>query len=196
MDKESLWDNKLNIHTCGRDDSHSDAYRYPYEPTPYCVLQRLADSGYLRPEQLLIDYGCGKGRVGFFLRSELGCRCVGIEYDERIFQQAVENRQAFRQDGVDFICCRAEVYPPEEADCFYFFNPFSAEILQAVLRQIKDSYYENPRPLLLFFYFPSDEYLGCLMTDPELCFVDEIDCSDLFPDNKQRERILIFEYQA
>ena len=45
---EKNWDNMLRIHTSGRDDSHADQYRYPYEPTPYCVLERLANSGWIR----------------------------------------------------------------------------------------------------------------------------------------------------
>ena len=36
MDQMELqWDKLLKIKTTGRDDSHSDQYRYPYEPTPY-----------------------------------------------------------------------------------------------------------------------------------------------------------------
>ena len=42
---ETQWDRLLKIKTTGRDDSHSDQYRYPYEPTQYCVLERLAHSG-------------------------------------------------------------------------------------------------------------------------------------------------------
>ena len=42
---ESQWDKMLKIKTTGRDDSHADAFCYPYEPTPYCVLERLANSG-------------------------------------------------------------------------------------------------------------------------------------------------------
>ena len=45
--KELEWDKLLHIRTTGRDDSHSDQYRYPYEPTPYSVLERLANSGYI-----------------------------------------------------------------------------------------------------------------------------------------------------
>ena len=61
------WDKLLNIRTTGRDDSRADQYRYPYEPTPYSVLERLAVSGYITKKNKLVDYGCGKGRVGFYL---------------------------------------------------------------------------------------------------------------------------------
>ncbi len=117
---EQYWDKLLKIKSTGRDDSHSDQNRFPYESTPYCVLERLADR-------------------------------------------------------------------------FYFFYPFSVEILKRVLAKIMDSYYENKRELLLFFYYPSDEYVGYLMTQENLMFVDEIDCRDLFSGNDPREKILIFE---
>ena len=57
---EKNWDNLLNIKTGGRDDSLANTYNYPYEPTPYKVLERLANSGYIRKKDLLVDYGCGK----------------------------------------------------------------------------------------------------------------------------------------
>lgn len=97
---EQHWDKLLHIRTSGRDDSHSDQYRYPYEPTPYTVLQRLADSGYIRKHNLLLDYGCGKGRVDFFLSWQTRCQSVGIEYDERIYENAQKNkmRQQFLLD--------------------------------------------------------------------------------------------------
>ena len=66
------------------------------------------------------------------------------------------------------------------------------EILQKVMARIIESYYENPREILLFFYYPSDEYLARLMTVDELDFYDEIECDDLFTGDP-RERIMIFQ---
>ena len=40
--QDNKWDKLLHIKTMGRDDSQSDLYRYPYEPTPYSVLQIMA----------------------------------------------------------------------------------------------------------------------------------------------------------
>lgn len=192
---EEKWDRLLQIRTSGRDDSHADQYRYPYEPTPYCVLERLADSGYLRKGNTLLDYGCGKGRVEFFLSWQTRCRSIGIEYDERIYEKAVENQKRAAAAGrVTFELVNAEQFQvPEEADRVYFFNPFSLEILQKVISRIIDSYYAAPREILLFFYYPSDEYISFLMTVDELTFSDEIDCVDLFQGKDSRERIIIFE---
>ena len=192
---ETEWDKFLKIKTTGRDDSHSDQYRYPYEPTPYRVLERLAGSGYIGKRNTVLDYGCGKGRVGLFLAYQVRCQCVGIEYDERIYEAAVRNKEsAAARNRADFVHARAEAYKvPDSADRFYFFNPFSAEILHGVVGRLKESWYAQPREMLLFFYYPSDEYVSYLMTVDELMFVDEIDCRDLFEGDNSRERIMVFE---
>lgn len=64
---ESQWDKMLKIKTTGRDDSHADAFCYPYEPTPYCVLERLANRGLNSKKQTGLGYGTGKGECAFFL---------------------------------------------------------------------------------------------------------------------------------
>ena len=189
------WDKLLRIKTTGRDDSMADQYRYPYEPTPYSVLERLAGSGYISKRNVLLDYGCGKGRVDFYLSYQTRCRTMGIEYDPRMYERALSNEQtAVSGRRASFVLANAEQYPvPAEVDRCYFFNPFSVEILQKVMARILDSYYENSRNIQLYFYYPSDEYVAYLMTQELLMFVDEIDCGDLFEGKDPREKILIFE---
>ncbi len=193
-ENETTWDKLLQIKTTGRDDSNSDQYRYPYEPTPYRVLERLANSGLIRKKDVVLDYGCGKGRVDFFLAYQTKASTLGIEYDERIYQGALENRKtAVSGARTDFVPVRAEAYEvPAEVNRFYFFNPFSVELLRKVMARVLESFYENPREAYLFFYYPSEEYISYLMTVDELEFYDEINCSDLFEGNDPRERILIF----
>ena len=154
--QEAEWDKLLKVKTSGRDDSHSTVYCYPYEPTPYSVLERLANSGYIRKNNMLLDYGCGKGRVDYFLSYQTRCRSIGIEYDERIYELAKQNQEHAVSSGrVKMIKRNAEMYPvPEEADRCYFFNPFSVEILRKVIARIKESYYEKQREILLFFLLP------------------------------------------
>ena len=142
-----------------------------------------------------MDYGCGKGRVDFFLSYQTRCHSVGIEYNERIYAKAVENKEtAVSAERVDFVVENAEQFQlPAEVDRIYFFNPFSLEILRKVMARIRESYYEKPRRMQLYFYYPSEEYMAYLMTVEELTFLDEIDCRDLFSGDNPRERIVIFE---
>jgi len=192
---EKTWDASLRIQTCGRDELGADEYHHPYEPTPYSVLERLANSGLIGKDDVVLDYGCGKGRVGFFLSYRTKAKTIGIEYDDRIYQGALENQKtAISRIKPDFVLTRAEEYevPPDVNRC-YFFNPFSVEILHAVCARIIESWYENPREVFLFFYYPADEYISFLMTVDELEFYDEIECDDLFAGNDPRERIMIFQ---
>lgn len=191
---ENTWDTLLQIKTAGRDDANSDEYRYPYEPTPYNVLERLANSGFLDKSDVVLDYGCGKGRVGFFLSHQVKAKTIGIEYDDRIYQGILENKKTAKfKANIDFVLVKAEEYEvPTEVNRCYFFNPFSVEILHKVMARIIKSYYECPREIFLFFYYPSDEYISYLMTVDALEFYDEIECDDLFPGDS-RERIMIFQ---
>ena len=158
MGKENTWDKLLQITTGGRDESGADQYHHPYEPTPYCVLERLVSGGWIREQDVVLDYGCGKGRVDFFLSYRAKAKTIGIEYDEHIFRIAQENLEnTISRVKPQFVLENAENFavPPEVNRC-YFFNPFSAEILHKVMARILESYYENPRELFLFFYYPAD----------------------------------------
>lgn len=61
--QEVRWDRLLRIKTAGRDDSSADQYRYPYEPTPYSVLERL---GWIRTDPK------GEYSAGLWLRQGTG----------------------------------------------------------------------------------------------------------------------------
>ena len=195
-DKEQNWDLSLQIKTAGRDETGADRYHHPYEPTPYSVLERLANSDLIDQRDVVLDYGCGKGRVDFFLSYRTKAKTIGIEYDEHIYQSALKNlNSGISRVKPQFVLANAEVYevPPDVNRC-YFFNPFSVEILRKVMARIIESYYEHPRELFLFFYYPSDEYIAYLMTVDELEFYDEIECDDLVEGSDPRERIMIFQF--
>lgn len=134
-------------------------------------------------------------RDGLFLSCQTRCRSIGVEYDPRIYEKALENQSSCVSSGrSSFVLANAEHYAvPSSVDRVYFFNPFSLELLQKVMARILNSYYEHPRSILLFFYYPSDSYLSYLTSVPEMAFFDEIPCGDLFPGNDPRETIMIFE---
>ena len=194
-DKEHSWDKLLQIKTTGRDETNADEYHHPYEPTSYCVLERLVSSNLICEEDVVLDYGCGKGRVDFFLSYRTKAKTIGIEYDEHIYQGALENlKNVISRVKPQIVLANAETYDvPAEVNRCYFFNPFSVEILHKVMSRIIESYYENSREIFLFFYYPSDEYIAYLMTMDELDFYDEIECDDLFEGSDPRERIMIFQ---
>lgn len=198
---DGRWERRLGIMTGAGDYEKEDANHSRYEPTSYAVLERLAESGQISRDDVVLDYGCGKGRAGFYLNYALGCRTVGIEYNEDLFAQAQENLAFYvgrkaAAGRVGFVCADAEGYEIGDANCFYFFNPFSLKILQSVVRRIFESYYCSPRPMKLFFYYATDEYLRWLMGEDRLEFAGEIDCRDLFHNDDPKEKIWMFRIEG
>lgn len=190
MDLEIEYDKLLKIHTNGRDDSKANYVNFPYEPTPYVVLERLANSGYLTKKDKIIDYGSGKGRVDFFLAYQAKVKMIGVEYDEFLYQLAQNNKKnALSSHKVEFININACDYiPPTDLTGAYFFNPFSVKVLDKVLKIL-----EKCAQLKLFFYYPSKSYEEYLEECVNLKMIDKIDCTDLFSNVDERECILVYE---
>lgn len=197
MIEEQSGDRLLKIRTSGRDATGSDQYKYPYEPTPYSVLERLGNSGEIGKQNTLLDYGCGKGRVDFFLSYQTGCRSIGIEYNERFYQAALKNKEASAVGRkTDFVLEDASRWAvPREVDRCFFFNPFCLEILKKVMARILESYYEDPREIRLYFYYASEEYIRYLSEIDILEKKESILCQDLFPGEDPREQIYIFSLE-
>lgn len=174
--KDLNWDEKLNVATEIFDFSEEDYQNYGYDPTPYIVLERLVGLDILNNDDVIVDYGCGKGRVGFFLNNQVGCRIIGIDHSERLLEMANKNLESYGDNGdIAFIHSKAEEYIPDEANRFYLFNPFSTKIFRWVLKRIEESYEKNPREILIFFYYSTIEYRLYLPTEPRLELVESLD---------------------
>ena len=161
--------------------------------TPYAVLERLISTGYIGKRSTLIDYGSGKGRVSLFLAHETRCRCIGVEFDERLWERSLDNQKtAVAGKRVEFIHGDAVAFKvPKEVDCCFLFNPFALHTLKRVLANIFDSVYQEPRRLRFFFYYPYEETEAFLLNHVNLTVEDIIDCRDLFDGTDRREKILV-----
>ena len=174
--KDLDWDGKLNIATEDVDYIEENKQNYGYDPTPYAVLEELVNLDILRPEDILVDYGCGKGRVGFFINSQVGCTVIGVDHSERLLEEANENLENYGNgENITFIHAKAEEYIPSDANRFYFFNPFSTGIFREVLKRIDESCKSNPREIIIFFYYSTIEYKLYLPTEPHLELIKTLD---------------------
>lgn len=181
----------LRIKTTGRDDSNSNLTNYPYEATSYEVLKELVSREYIGKDDVVIDFGCGKGRVDFFLAYYTKAKLVGIEYDLRLYNKAQDNlKLAKASNRIEFINCCASTYINNDVTCAYFFNPFSIHILKQVLENIKKHSHND---VTLFFYYPSFEYLSILDTTDFITFIEDIDCRSILKKDDKREIISVYK---
>ena len=61
------------------------------------------------------------------------------------------------------------------------------------MTNVLESYRQVPRNIRLFLYYPQDSFIAYLSGLAEVVFYDEIDCRDLFEEQDDRNRIMIFE---
>lgn len=173
---EEKWDVKLNVNTCVYDYSQEDYQNYGYDPTPYVVLEELVKLDLIKKDDIIVDYGCGKGRIGFFLNNQVGCKVIGIDHNKRLIKKAKNNLENYGYtDDIKFVYSKAEEYVPDEANCFYLFNPFSSKIFRQVLKKIEESKKNNPREILIFFYYSTIEYKLYLPTEKRLELIQSIE---------------------
>lgn len=145
---------------------YNDDY-YRYEPTSYngliCAFDELENE--ITRYDRLVDFGCGKGRVLFYVHQRFQCEVCGIEVDEALYEIAQDNRAYFNtkfrgaEDKIELILGKAEEYQVRPEDnVFYFFNPFDINIFEMVIENIMNSVKEHPRRVLVLMYYPKEEY--------------------------------------
>lgn len=198
-DMEQYYDNLLNIHTSGVQKIFNRSSHYHrYEPTPYSALKLLFNEFPLKESDSVIDFGCGKGRLNFFIHHMFNASVAGIEMNKIFYQEAIENLNTYRQnkkippEKIRFSCCLAEEYTIGSADnIFYFFNPFSIQIFMKVINHILLSVEETPRDITLILYFASDDYIFYLENDTAFQLKQEVRLPGLY-ESVPYERFLIY----
>lgn len=195
MSLEVQLDKFLKIKTNGRDDTNSNLINYPYEATPYTVLQELTNSGYITKKDKIVDFGAGKGRVEFYLAYATKAKMIGVEYDIRLYNSALENKKtAISAYKVEFVNENAVTYQIDsDVTGLYFFNPFSLQILKEVIKNTRISKSKDNRKIKLYFYYPSNEYITYLDQEEDIRHIEDLDCRDMFKKLDQREIISIYE---
>jgi SAM-dependent methyltransferase len=198
MMKESEFDKLLNVKTEGNQHGFNDSpHFHRYESTPYALLERLFGQYKLKKEDRLVDFGCGKGRLNFYVHHLFGCESIGVEMNSAFYSEALENQVHYERKRksakgqIHFYCCPAQEYAVDARDSrFYFFNPFSVQIFISVVNNILRSVEEAARPVDLLLFFPSADYIDFLENQTSFSLKEEI----LLPGARKnlRERFLVY----
>jgi SAM-dependent methyltransferase len=131
-----------------------------YQPTMALSFNRLLDTIPLPPDSVLVDFGCGKGRVLLLAVLRGIKKAVGIEFSPELCRIAesnikiVEKATGSRLD-IEVIEGDATDYEIEdEQNVFFFFNPFDDVILEAVVKNMERSLQRKPREIAIVYYNP------------------------------------------
>lgn len=198
--EEEYYENLLNIKTTGEklwDDTIT--HYHPYQATAYFALEILFEKYSVKNSDNIVDFGCGKGRLIFYINHFFNAKVSGVEMDELYYKDCLINKENYLKNkdinssDIDFICEYAQDYKiKSDENKFYFFNPFSIQIFRKIIKNILTSLEEYPRKIQLILYYPSEDYIYYLENNTSFMLVDEVilDILYLYDVN---ERFLIYE---
>ncbi|MFP5112205.1 class I SAM-dependent methyltransferase [Bacillaceae bacterium C204] len=198
--KEYYYDKLMGIKTGGDQNGFNKSFHYHrYEPTPYSALEELFNNYKITSNDRIVDFGCGKGRLNFYIHYHFRASVVGIEMNEDYYHDAIENRKNYLKmthpinDLIYFHCCLAEEYKVETVDNrFYFFNPFSIQIFMKIINNILLSVETAERDVEIILYYPSEDYIYYLENNTTFELKKEIILPYLHERNPN-ERFLIYQ---
>lgn len=133
-----------------------------YDPAPWPTLRRAMQFGGLDARGFVfVDVGCGKGKVVLSAMAFAFERIIGVEHSRTLCRIAERNADNARLIGrrcsrVEIVCADAATYrAPDEPTVFFFYNPFTFDIMQTVLQNIVDAHMRSPAARYLIFYATS-----------------------------------------
>ncbi len=198
MEKNIEFDRFLHINTTGEKEWDESIKEYhPYQATSYVNLNEILNYIDIGNNDIVVDFGCGKGRVSFFLNYMTKCNTVGVEFDKDLFDICIVNKNTYtvseESTKINFFNILAQEYIISEDDnIFYFFNPFSAKIFENVLNNITESFFEKQRDIKIILYYPQNDYIETMYNNPFFDLYIEIKLKE-FNFNID-ERILIYRF--
>lgn len=143
-----------------------------YQPTPVRPLRHLFRQLSLPPGSVLVDFGCGKGRV-LLVSGEFPFREVrGLEYSPALCRMAKRNCTRYfnaRASQVAFQVMQLDARNyevREDESVFFLFNPFGAAILEQVVENIRASLLGNPRKAWIVYLNPVHRELVERVSNP------------------------------
>ena len=179
---EKVFDRTLRIRTVGLREWGKEADRYNrYEATPYSALEVLFNVYSFEKDDVLIDFGSGRGRVAFYVHHLFDIPVIGVEAHDKTFEEGLLNKQmywkkrAHLRAPITFEYALAEQYEiPKAANKFYFFNPFSVDIFRKVVTNILRSFQKYPRTMEIILYYPLPDFTYHLQTKTSFQMINKI----------------------
>jgi SAM-dependent methyltransferase len=120
----------------------------------------------------VLDYGSGKGGALMTLAKFPFSKITGIELSPDLVVIAQKNLKGIGAGRITMIVDDAvNLTDLEEFNYFYFFNPFPAAVMSAVIKNIAGSLARKPRKVILIYFNP--EFHDSVVTNAPFIKVNE-----------------------
>lgn len=112
----------------------------PYVPTPYPVIDAMLTLAHVGPSDLLIDMGCGDGRIAIQAAKRYGAHAIGVDINPERVAEAKENA---KRAGVEHLVRFEErnVYDTDVSNAtvvaMYLLQNMQIKLRPALQRQLR-----------------------------------------------------------
>ena len=135
--------------------------RHPYIPSAWWVLRWLLPTSAVRPDDVFVEFGCGKGRILIdAARRYRFARVIGVELSEElsgIARELIAKERRLRCPDVRVENVDATTFEiPDDMTHAYMFNPFMGETFRQVLQNVAESLDRRPRRFQLIYVNPEN----------------------------------------
>lgn len=151
MDRQ--FDRRFGVDTAGVVDTYGPTHARAF-------LRMLRRVEVDHADYVFIDMGCGKGKAMLLASALPFKRVIGVERAPALLQTAERNAAAYasrtgRRSAFELVGQDAALFRiPDDPAVFYFFNPFQAETMRAVLANIGRSLAAAPRESYVIYHYP------------------------------------------
>ncbi len=126
----------------------------------------------------VVDFGSGKGGALITLSRYPFARIAGVEISPELVTIAKENLAKLDIKNVTMNVCDAVNFADlDEFNYFYFFSPFPAAVMSAVVRNIRASLTNKPRKATIIYFNP--ECHDAMVTDSPFVKINEFNHHEL-----------------
>ena len=118
-------------------------------------IKKLLKSLNISKDDRILDIGCGKGLSLYYSSKFAFKRIDGIEYSKKLAHIAERNAMILNDRRIHIYNCDARNFKHyEQYNYFFINNPFSAEIMEQVVLDIRQSYQISKRKVFVIYQFP------------------------------------------
>jgi precorrin-6B methylase 2 len=133
-----------------------------YQPSRWLPMRWAFRKLRLGPDDVFVEFGCGKGRVVCEAARHPLARVIGVEVSPRLVEQARANvergRGRFKCQDIEIITADATGWAiPDDMTVAYLNYPFVGDTFRRVIDNIDESIVRNPREVRLVYMCPALE---------------------------------------
>lgn len=141
-------------------------------------LEKVLRALKIKPQDAIVDFGSGKGGALITFSRYPFARIAGVEISPELVTIAQQNLVKLHIENFTmYVSDAADFTDLDEYNYFYFFSPFPADVMSAVIKNISASLAHNPRKATIIYFNP--EFQDAVVTNSPFVKTNEFNHHEL-----------------